>query len=73
MYTLIKVEADHPLYVTPPTDSVEHVYSAIEYETSDPSTARSIVCYRTKDGLTHLAEAKDGNYSVRASVSPHRK
>lgn len=73
MYTLIKVEPDHAMYVTPPVDSVEHVYSAIEYVTADVSTAKPIVCYRTKDGLTHTAEVMNGSYVVRTSVSPHRK
>ena len=73
MFTLICVGADHPLYVEPPTDSVEHVYSAIEWINDDVSTAYSVVCYRTKDGMTHQAVVKDGNLAIRKSVKPFGK
>lgn len=73
MFTLIGVGSDHPLYVEPPADSVEHVYSAIEWINDDVSTAYSVVCYRTKDGMTHQAVVKDGNFAIRKSVKPFGK
>jgi hypothetical protein len=67
------VKPDHPLYVEPPKDSVEHVYSAIEWINGDMSTAYSTVCYRTKDGMTHRAIVKDNIYTIVKSVKPFGK
>lgn len=73
MFTLKSVASDHPLYIEPPKDAIEHVYSAIEYTVGNESNASSIVCYRTKDGLTHQAVSKDGCLVIRKSVKPFGK
>lgn len=72
-FTTSVVGPDHPLYVEPPKNSVEHVYSAIEWINGDKSTAYPVVCYRTKDGMTHGAVFKDGEYIIRKSVKPFGK
>ncbi len=73
MYTLRAIGSSHPLYALPPANSVEHVYSAIEFTANDESAAYSVVCYRTKDGVTHQATIKDGAFTIRKSVSPFGK
>lgn len=73
MFTMTVVGPDHPLYIEPPKDSMEHVYSGIEFEKSNPSYVWSVVCYRTKDGMTHGAIFKDGNFTIRKSVKPFGK
>ena len=32
MFAMTHVGPDHPLYIEPPKDSMEHVYSGIEFE-----------------------------------------
>jgi hypothetical protein len=73
MFTMTVVGPDHPLYIEPPKDVAEHVYSAVEFETANPSNAWSVVCYRTKDGLTHQAVGKDCYSVIRKSVKPFGK
>lgn len=74
MRTLKLVTPEHPLYVEAPKDSVDHVYSAIEYVLDDEQTALPVVCYRTKDGVTHQAVVTvAGGYTIRKSVKPFGK
>ena len=73
MFTLRSVSPAHLLYVEPPKDSVEHVYSAVEWEYNDESTAYPVVCYRTKDGMTHQAVFLSGEYAIRKYVKPFGK
>lgn len=67
MRSLKLVKEDHPMYFVPKQDGVEHVYSAIEYDTLTKENMVAIVCYRTKDGLTHQAVLVNGEECVRAS------
>lgn len=50
--------------LVPPSDSVEHVYSALEYDTGTMENGVFLVCYRTKDGLTHQAEVHGETYEA---------
>lgn len=67
------VGPDHPLYIKPPENAVEHVYSAVEFETTNPLNAWSVVCYRAKDGMTYQAIVKDGEFTICKSVKPFGK
>lgn len=49
----------------------ELVYSAVE--TSDDGSALDVICYRTKDGMTHSAVLLPGGWHVRRSVAPFKK
>lgn len=73
MFTLTAVGPNHPLYIEPPKDSVDHVYSAIEFEHGKESEPYPVVCYRTKDGITHQAVFIMGEYVIRKSVKPFGK
>lgn len=73
MFTMTVVGPDHPLYIKPPENAIEHVYSAVEFETANPLNAWSVVCYRTEDGMTHQAVVKDGEITIRKSVKPFGK
>lgn len=44
----------------------ETVYLAVEITGSE--ALKSIICYRTKDSVTHQAELRDGELVVRVSV-----
>lgn len=54
--------------LTPPGDSVEHVYSAVEYDTDTGDNEIKIVCYRTADGMTRSAVMIKGGYETRRWV-----
>ena len=52
-----------------PEGAIEHVYSAIEYDHLTKENQINLVCYRTKDGLTHQAICySDGTFELRKSV-----
>lgn len=73
MRTLEVIKSDHEMYVATldVPDFVEVVYSAVEYDTLTKDNAVSIVCYRTKDGMTHQAKLTNGDVFVRRSVSKY--
>ena len=73
LFTLYAVGPDHPLYVLPPKESLEHVYSAIEFPHGKEDEAIAIVCYRTKDKVTHQASVTSEGYTIRKSVAAFGK
>ncbi len=67
MHTLKIVEGVHALY-SKIEGATEHVYTAVEFDTATGENLIDLVCYRTKDNMTHLAEVTADGFVVRKSV-----
>jgi len=67
MRTLKIVEGVHTTY-DKIDGAVEHVYTAVEFDTATGENLIDLVCYRTKDNMTHLAEVTADGVVVRKSV-----
>lgn len=73
MRTLSTVKSGDEMFVGTVNvpDVTEILYSAVEYDTLTKENVVSIVCYRTKDGMTHQAEINGDDVRVRRSVGKY--